>query len=324
MDLNFLFNSGKNPKWKYYLKNFINNSIPKAFFRSQLKGYLDEFEKRDDKEYILQRVNYYNKLSEKADLPNNAIQLKENEVGNVSSVYYYDAQEIIRYFNPTLKWFNCYGDITHIPDVPSILKSRPIHGENQNSVILKLEKVRHFIFLKDKKAFRDKWNKIIFRGKIVGKQHRIDFMEKYFGNPMFDIGDVSKHQVKPEWKALKKTLWQHLDYKFIMSIEGNDVASNLKWVMSSNSIAVMPKPTYETWFMEGTLIPDFHYIEIKPDYSDIEERINYYIENPEKAEEIIKNANAYCTQFFDAKRERIISLLVMKKYFEMTNQNYLN
>ena len=62
-----------------------------------------------------------------------------------------------------------------------------------------------------------------------------------------------------------------------MALEGIDVASNLKWVMSSNSIAVMPRPTCETWFMEGTLIPDYHYIEIKPDFSDLEERLNQYI-----------------------------------------------
>ena len=41
----------------------------------------------------------------------------------------------------------------------------------------------------------------------------------------------------------KKTIREHLDYKFIMALEGNDVASNLKWVMSSNSIAVMTRPT---------------------------------------------------------------------------------
>ena len=68
-----------------------------------------------------------------------------------------------------------------------------------------------------------------------------------------------------------------------MALEGNDVASNLKWVMSSNSIAVMPRPTCETWFMEGKLIPNYHYIEIKPDYSDLPEKLQYYIDHPEEA-----------------------------------------
>ena len=50
------------------------------------------------------------------------------------------------------------------------------------------------------------------------------------------------------------TINEQLHYKFILCSEGNDVASNLKWVMSSNSIAVMPKPKFETWFMEGILV----------------------------------------------------------------------
>ena len=54
-----------------------------------------------------------------------------------------------------------------------------------------------------------------------------------------------------------------------MCVEGVDVATNLKWVMSSNSIAVMPKPKIESWFMENMLIPEKHYIEIKEDYSDV-------------------------------------------------------
>ena len=107
----------------------------------------------------------------------------------------------------------------------------------------------------------------------------------------------------------------------LTQLEGVDVASNLKWVMSSNSIAVMPRPTYETWFMEGTLIPNYHYIEIKPDYSDLLERIDYYNNHIDEAKEIIKHANEYARQFRNKKRENLISLMVLAKYFEKTGQN---
>ena len=105
-----------------------------------------------------------------------------------------------------------------------------------------------------------------------------------------------------------------------MSLEGNDVASNLKWVMSSNSIAVSPPLTCETWFMAGTLKPDYHFIEIKPDFSDIEEKLRYYIDHPDEAQQIINHAHEYIRQFQDAKRERLISLLVLQRYFDLTNK----
>ena len=114
------------------------------------------------------------------------------------------------------------------------------------------------------------------------------------------------------------TIREHLSYKFIMALEGNDVASNLKWIMSSNSIAVMPHPTYETWFMEGTLIPDYHYIEVKADYSDLEAKIDYYISHPDEAQSIINHAHEYVDKFRNPQRECIISMLVLDKYFRTT------
>ena len=53
---------------------------------------------------------------------------------------------------------------------------------------------------------------------------------------------------------------------------------------------------------------------------DLEEKIDYYIAHPEQAQQIIDHANDFARQFYDSRRERFISLLVMKKYFEKTGQ----
>ena len=58
--------------------------------------------------------------------------------------------------------------------------------------------------------------------------------------------------------------------------------------MSSKSVAVMPKPKFESWFMEATLIPNFHYIEIKDDYSDLNDKLEYYIENLDKLKKFLQ------------------------------------
>ncbi len=179
----------------------------------------------------------------------------------------------------------------------------------------------NFIFLNDKLAFDSKWDKAIFRG-VASQQHRKRFMAAFFGNPLVDGGDTGKGSDRPkEWHAPLITLYDHLKYKFVISLEGNDVASNLKWVMSSNSIAIMPRPKYESWFMEGPLQGGVHYIEIKDDYSDLEEKIRYYSTHPEEAKAIIRNAQAFVDQFRDKEREELISLLVLEKYFRHTRQN---
>lgn len=319
-NLSYTLLNGNNGKFLYYAKNCLSSAIPPVFFRCRLKRTLQSLDKRKDKEYILSRVDYYCKLNKLTALPQYAYNI--NRYNNkCSRVYLFDTMSVNRWFPPALKWVFKHGDINYVPDVPCVVKSRPICQENENGVILKLNKVRHFLFVKDKKPFAEKKNEVIFRGEVRGKINRIRFFEQYFNHPMCDLGDTTRDFYEhKEWKVNKMTIKAQLNYKFILALEGNDVASNLKWVMSSNSVAVMPRPTCETWFMEGTLIPNYHYIEIKPDFSDLEERLRYYIEHIDEAETIIRNANKYVEQFKDKERELLISLLVMNKYFKMTNQ----
>ena len=312
--------SGKNSKFIYYVTNVFRLLVPKYFFQARLQRQLSLLATRPDKSVIEQRVNYYNKLSQTVVLPATAPTLAEHKMRG-QKVYFFDTYQYTRWFPQKYHWGFCPGDVTFIPPYPSIVKSRPIAGENENSVIMKLNKVRHFVFVKDKIPFEDKKDMAIFRGKVKNKPTRKKFMDMYFGHPMCDLGDVSKNTTDPsEWRTEKKTIKEHLEYKFILALEGNEVASNLKWVMSSNSIAVMPRPTYETWFMEGTLIPNYHYIEIKPDFSDLEERLRYYINHLDKCLLIIEHAHHFVEQFKDKKRENLISLLVLNKYFEKTGQ----
>ena len=306
---------GKNSKVAYQWRCLCHRLAPESWLRKRAKTLLDSFEKRSDQNYILERVNYYCKLSGN-NLVNGEYQLCS--MPKAKNNYFRDFFEYSRFFDGDLKVDTAFGDNISIPSTPSVTKSRPISGENANCVLCNLDKVRHFTFLKDKSRFEDKANKAIFRAAIY-QPHRIDFMEKYFGSEWVDCGDTGSRPIKPEWKVPIITLYDHLVYKFILAIEGNDVASNLKWIMSSNSIAVMPKPKYETWFMEGTLIPNYHYIEIKDDYSDLPERLQYYIDHPEEAKKIIQNAHEYVKQFQDKDREDLIHLLVLKKYFSLTN-----
>ena len=119
-------------------------------------------------------------------------------------------------------------------------------------------------------------------------------------------------------KYLKRSLKisEQLNYKYILSIEGNDVASGLKWQLYSNSVVFMRKPKVVSWAMEDKLIPYEHYIPIKDDFSDIEEQIRFADENQQTCLSIIKNANEFIEQFLDTKKEELIHFMVIKKYFE--------
>ena len=318
--LRYKFHSGKNSKPWYYVKEYINLHLPVSYLNWRRRRILEDAKKRDDYDYILQRVDYYNKLNSKNLIldqelwDKKAVCIKDQPMTD-QKVYFLDTMEYARAFDRNNKWNLLEGDIIYVEGIPTIVKSRPLSNDNQNSVLLKMDKVRHFIFVNDKIPFSEKIDKAIFRGKIAGKDIRLKFFEQYFGNPRFDMRTIDL--IKPEWKGEKISIYDHLKYKYILALEGNDVASNLKWIMSSNSIAVMPKPTCETWFMEGTLKPNYHYIEVKSDLSDIEEKMDYYTTHSDEAQAIVNHAHEYVEQFKNKKREEIISLLVLDKYFKL-------
>ncbi|MEP0071306.1 MAG: glycosyl transferase family 90 [Marinomonas sp.] len=252
-------------------------------------------------------------------LSDQAVSIKELSPRKVESAYYYDMLEVGRFFSKA-RFDYLFGDITYVPAVPSFLKSRPIQDENQNSILLKLNKVRHFNFINDEISYEDKADQIVWRGKSFTTHHRYDVCRKYFNSPNCDIAlsNPAKKTYETDFTRGRMSIDEQLKNKFILSMEGNDVATNLKWIMSSNSLCFMRKPRYETWFMEGTLVPDFHYVLLKDDFSDLLEKVNFYIENPSLAKKIIANANEYIQQFFDEERESLISLLVMKKYIGLS------
>ena len=361
-DVLFALRSGKNPKFAYYASAWLSLHRPAALLRALLPHKLAALERREDKEYILRRVDYYNRLT--SDQPIDAalwgrqsVQLKDQPM-TPSKVYYLDAMAYARYFPPSRRWLLLSGDINFFPRLPAVLKSRPIGSdsdESRNAVVLKLNKVRHFIFVRDRLSWSEKRDQVVFRNRITSgmgihmSEHtrallqqlstapasapeaadispRLRFMLKYFGHPLVDAGAIDSnldgHPLwNPAWRCEKMTIAQQLRYKFVMAIEGNDVASNLKWVMSSNSIAVCPKPRFETWFMEGQLKADYHYIEVAPDFSDLPDKLRYYLAHPAAAEAIIRHAHEWVDQFRDSRRESLISLLVLDKYFRLTPQD---
>ena len=307
----------KNNKFLYYVGAFWRQILPNFIFRNKLQSILNRI-KPSEVDYITDRVNYYCKIFEKKKLSANAVQLGNLKIPKRQRAYYFDTIEYLRYFSPSLQINYAFGDVTTVPNEPSIVKSRPLHENNTNSVILKLDKNRHFAFATDKKKFVTKKDMLVGRA-VVKQPHRIAFYEKYFNHPMCNLGQTNRSK-NLHWIKDRLTINEHLDYKFILCLEGNDVATNLKWVMSSNSLAVMPKPKFETWYMEGRLIPNHHYVEIKEDYSDLEDRLQYYIKHTDEALQIINNAKAYVEQFKNRHMEDLISLCVLEKYFLFTNE----
>ena len=172
-----MLHSGKNSNLKYYIRSYLREYTPKIFSQMQLNRILRQLDQRQDKEEIMRRVNYYCKLDKGSNFnrqmwSDKAIMLQDQPVTG-QKTYYFDAMEYARYFSQDLRWILDAGDKPYVAPEPAIVKNRPIVEHNENSVILNLDKNRHFLFVRDNKPWRDKKNMTIFRGPWWMRLQRI-------------------------------------------------------------------------------------------------------------------------------------------------------
>jgi hypothetical protein len=298
----------------YYARNALRDVAPQALFRHRLAARLGRAMLPDEK--IRERLKLYNKL-QSAFVPSpDAVPVSRLPFS--PSMYYYDLKEFARYFDPGLLIDLEFGDVRKVPKVPSVVKDRPITADNGNGVIMKLDKFRHFHMPADRLAFADKRPTVVWRGHL-NNPIRTLFLEAVRDLPFCDAG-TPKKTAPEKYRKPYLSINQQRQYRYIISLEGNDVATNLKWIMSSNSLCLMPPPTYETWFAESQLEANVHYASLERDFSDLSEKVQYFERHPAEAERIVSAANAYCRTFANEQAEQAISLLVLYKYFVLSSQ----
>ena len=298
----------------YFIRNITRDVAPQALFRHRLASRLQQA--RLSGEAARNRVNHYNKLDH-GFAPSPAA-VPAGKIPKFGSMYYYDLKEFARYFDRDLLIDLQFGDIAKVPKVPSIVKDRPIRDGNGNAVIMKLDKFRHFRMPRDRLSFADKRPGVVWRGDL-NNSIRTRFLDAVRHLPFCDAG-TPKKTAPPEYRKPYLTIEQQKHYRYIVSLEGYDVATNLKWIMSSNSLCLMPQPTYETWFAESEVEPNVHYVPLAPDFSDLADKVAYFERHPAEAERIIAAANTYCSRFRNEKEEQAISILVLYKYFVLSGQ----
>ncbi|HFC7575990.1 TPA: glycosyl transferase family 90 [Neisseria meningitidis] len=314
-------------KLRYYASHAYLEIFPYAVLKRKWSDIEQAFSLLldDVRRYLQTRIDYCNRLEQpfNASKPTEGVSFAS--VGtfkrNHDSAYFFDLAEYTRYFPKEACFSYLFGDVTHVPGQPAFVKSRPIGKSNQNSVMTRLDSVRHFYVRPDPFPFEDKKDLLVWRGAAFSEQpHRVSFLEKFHNHPDCDVGCVHKVSLGKPYHQDFLTIAQQCAYRYILSIEGNDVATNLKWISASNSVCFMTHPKYETWFCEGLMIPDLHYVSLEDDYSDLNEKLAFYRSHPDAARKIVEASKEYIKPFFDKNLETIANVMVLKKYFEMSGQ----
>ena len=334
MAINFLIN-------KQYIEKLNNHDFNNLSIDDRVKYYMkDTYNTKiyisnklySDKNYII-NVDKTDTISIKNDYKIYKTNIHSLDTINTKSYKnYINDMKYILSLNNEQKTNNlqlALGDInTKCNFKGTLAKSRNV--DDNNIILLKLNYPRHWKKFSKVRAhdipFHEKNNKIIWRGVTTGyhdkyRNRRYILVSNYYNhkNKNIDIGFNSIVQNRNDFKKyLKKpmTIQQQLKSKYIISVEGNDVPSGLKWQLYSNSVVFMAKPKVSSWLMEDRLIPGVHYILLKDDYSDLEEKYNWALNNEKECLKISKNSKEYMEQFLDKEKEDKITNLIMEKYYQ--------
>jgi hypothetical protein len=112
-----------------------------------------------------------------------------------------------------------------------------------------------------------------------------------------------------------------VQYKYIISIEGNEKDSGSNWKLGSGSLVIMKPPKYESWLMESKLIPWVHYVPLNDEMNNLDEIYNWCLNNDDKCKEIVKNANAFMNNFRDMEMENNLIRKIENDYFNYIELN---
>jgi hypothetical protein len=202
--------------------------------------------------------------------------------------------------------------------MPCLQKTRKIIRNCNYSILIKGNQWRHwtpFYSFTDNIKWTDKKNNIIWRGAQTGCGDRIKFCELY--HTKYDIGMSSLTYYIDEYSYLLKneiTQDDFCQYKYIISIEGNDKDSGLNWKLASNSVIIMKCPTVESWLMESKLEPWVHYIPLDDDLQNLDDIYEWCLNNDDKCIEIVKNANLFMDNFKDLEMENKLLAKIKNSY----------
>mmetsp|Transcript_30061 Transcript_30061/g.71541 ORF Transcript_30061/g.71541 Transcript_30061/m.71541 type:complete len:383 (+) Transcript_30061:272-1420(+) len=186
---------------------------------------------------------------------------------------------------------------------PVMVKSRSTSAADIGSgpILALLNEFRHYGQLsevRDYTPWGEKVNAMVFRGNPTGTRAKLlaPFLHDT-KNPNLDFALIASLRERLTVKKLMK-------FKYFLVLPGNDVSTGLKWMLYSNSVVFMPRPSVVSWAMEDMLVPNIHYIQLKDDLSDLEDRLEWAMANDGLSQNISKWATQYMIDLYASPQAR--------------------
>lgn len=228
--------------------------------------------------------------------------------------YPIDVNRYCKFSTKPRLWFQCGDSVYEGPEWPVMVKTRDTQKKDSKGIIINLNSLRHWreVLRSPDTPWVAKSSEIMWRGADTGHPHRLDFVKLFSAKHNVGFSRfVQEKRFHPDlyldrYVKGMVSVQEMLRYKYLPVVDGNDKSSSLGWVMASDSVPIMPKPRYHSWMCEPWMKPDVHYIEVKRDWSDLEEKVKFLKANDEFARKVADNGKRFMLQFMNEKQERYI------------------
>ena len=168
--------------------------------------------------------------------------------------------------------------------------------------------------LKDRQPFREKLDKVAFRGApsgvrehdpVSGRTSRSSVVDRWRDRPWADLDmthaytHAYTHTHAPSNTRNKMSQSELMRHKYVLCIEGADVSTAFGWALASNCVPVHPFPfVYEVWYFNG-LEPWVHFVPTRQDAEDLGDAYLWCASHQEECEAIARRGREHMSRLLD-------------------------
>mmetsp|Transcript_7250 Transcript_7250/g.9454 ORF Transcript_7250/g.9454 Transcript_7250/m.9454 type:complete len:396 (+) Transcript_7250:124-1311(+) len=314
---------------KYYMGSWFNRSIINTEINCSEFPFYTSGMRWHDQAYLFNATNLMVAQTDGfLDLTKGNFLEYHNHV----LLYYLPKSPITGY-----RMITTFGDSSGNPNFPLVSKARHAQGQvsqnsndNRNDPILAYYQTdRHFSeplgkLKKMSIPWHEKKNQLIWRGAPTGQERRLNVVKMFQNSNKTDIDiafDLRNHRMAQMFQPpISKDLFaerikipQQLQYKYLLSLEGNDVATGLKWMLYSNSVVLMPTPTVVSWAMEDQLVPFYHYIPLHQNATNLETMLQWARQHDEECQVIARQATQFMQDLWMSEKAQHDNEIILTK-----------
>lgn len=170
--------------------------------------------------------------------------------------------------------------------------------------------------------YSDKKNECVYRGSItsmstynfINYEDKDGLSQREYLKKLYKDGKIKNLNFEDGIMSIE----DQLKYKYILDVDGHsNTWCATVWKLYSGSVLLKTNSIWKQWYYDE-LKPWVHYVPIENDFSDINEKIQWCIDNDEECYQITQRAKKFIEEKLNWKKVKEDTIEIFQKYIQDT------